>query len=219
MTNQTLIEKKQIYSLADYQKIFDLTNQDLQKKLLDFPAGVSSVNAELNALGLTMVSADPLYSLNQTQMQRFAQDNLKKNIAETQDPILIANWKRSTELFLDDYEKGQQQGRYIAMPLPPFSQSHSPYELLLCMDLLFSQSFSKPYETTELMNDLAKLAAEVRIYPLPEDKSSVNCALGPIMLEFQQRNFGVEVKAIEWPNEGAYSAMLRIWAKECLVDD
>lgn len=218
MTDRTLTHQNWIYSLADYRQIFDLSDQDLQKELLDFPAGISSVNAELNALGHRIISAGPLYSLNPTQMQQFAQQNLHRNIEASQDPALIESWKRSTELFLNDYDIGKQHGRYIALQLPPFSQIHHPCELLLCADLLFNPHPEGVHDTSELMNDLAKLAAEVRIYPLPEDKTAVNSALGPVMLEFQRRNFGVEVRAIEWPHRNKSNAMLRVWAKECIVN-
>ncbi len=217
MTDQTLMHKNWIYSLADYRQIFDLTEHDLQKQLLDFPAGVSSVNAELSALGYRIISADPAYSLNPVQMQQFVQENFLKNRNGAENPDIIEKWKRSTELFLNDYETGKHEGRYIPMQLPPQAQIHQPCELLLCPDLLFNPLITSSYEPSKFMNDLAKLAAEVRVYPLPEDKNAVTSALGPLMLELQHRNFGVEIKAIEWLQRNKSGAMLRVWAKECAV--
>ena len=41
----------------------------------------------------------------------------------------------------------------------------------------------------------------------------------PLMLILQQRNFGVEVKSVNFPQRRNGHAMLRIWAKECEVKD
>jgi hypothetical protein len=209
-----------IYNLDDYRQIFALSEPDLQKKILEYPAGISSVNAELYALGHLIISGDPAYSLSPKEMRDYASKILRENIAATDkscQSALIAQWEQSLELFLSDYETGKKQGRYRAMDLPPFSNVEETYELLLCTDFLFNPPVSSG-TAQELMNELCKLAAEVRIFPLPQDKNAVAAELGPMMLALQQRNFGVEIRAVNYPPCNQASAMLRIWAKECEVN-
>jgi len=210
MISQNFPAKSWIYNLADYRQIFALTDQDLQKKVLDFPGGISSVNAELYALGQQLVSADPAYSLPAKEMQNYARQVLRERLAafgNQPGSALKAQWQHSTEQFLADYELGKKQQRYRAMALPPFAAvPDEPFELLLCADLLFTQ---------ELINELCKLATEVRIFPLPNNQTAVVQELGPMMLALQQRNFGVEIRVVNHPQRNHDNAMLRVWAKEC----
>ena len=222
MSDRNFVARRWVYNLADYRRVFDLTDQDLQKKLLDFPSGISSVNAELYALGQTLISADPIYNLSiqamQTQVKQILEE-LTANLADhEQAETIILQWRQSTELFLADYELGKKQGRYRTHSLPPFDKVEQTFELLLCPDFLFDSLISLEFSSQDIMSELCKLATEVRIYPLPEAKTAVAAELGPIMLAFQQRNFGVEIRAINYPVRNHSNAMLRIWAKECEVN-
>jgi hypothetical protein len=222
MGDRHFVARRWVYSLADYRQIFDLTDQNLQKTLLDFPGGISSVNAELHALGKNIVSADPIYNLSLQAMQTKVKqilDELIANLGEHEHAeTIILQWRQSTELFLADYELGKKQGRYRVQTLPPFDNVEQTFELLLCPDFLFDSLISLEFSSQDIMNELCKLAAEVRIYPLPEAKTAVAAELGPIMLAFQQRNFGVEIRAVNYPIRNHNNAMLRIWAKECEVN-
>lgn len=221
MSERNFIDRRWVYSLADYRRVFDLTEQDLQKKLLDFPSGISSVNAELHALGYSIISADPIYNLSIQAMQTEVKQILEQLIAQIGEhehaETIILQWRQSTELFLADYELGKKQGRYRTHSLPPFEKVEQTFELLLCPDFLFDSLISLEFSSQDIMNELCKLAAEVRIFPLPEAKTAVAAELGPIMLAFQQRNFGVEIRAVNYPIRNHNNAMLRIWAKECEV--
>ena len=221
MTDRNFIARRWVYSLADYQQVFDLKDQDLEKKILDFPSGISSVNAELYAQGHTIVSADPLYNLSIQAMKVQVKQILEELIADLEKHELaekiIFQWRHSAELFLADFELGKKQGRYRALALPPFDQVEQTFDLLLCPDFLLDSLVSLEYSSQDIMNELCKLAIEVRIYPLSEAKNKVAAELGPIMLAFQQRNFGVEIRAVNYPIRNHSNAMLRIWAKTCEV--
>ena len=220
MISKTFPAKSWIYNLNDYRQIFALNEPDLQRKILDYPAGISSVNAELYALGRLIISGDPAYSLSPREMRDYASKVLRENIAAIDKSLqssLVAQWEQSLALFLADYETGKKQGRYRAMDLPPFSNVEETFELLLCTDFLFNPPASSG-TAQEMMDELCKLAAEVRVFPLPQDKNAVAAELGPMMLALQQRNFGVEIRAVNYPPCNQASAMLRIWAKECEVN-
>ncbi len=220
MISKTFPARSWIYNLNDYRQIFGLSEPDLQKKILAYPAGISSVNAELYALGHLIISGDPAYALSLMEMRDYAGKILQENIAaidKSHQSSLIAQWEHSLELFLVDYETGKKQGRYRAMDLPPFSAVEETFELLLCTDFLFNPPGNSG-TAQEMMNELCKLAAEVRIFPLPQDKNAVSAELGPLMLALQQRNFGVEIRAVDYPPCHQASAMLRIWARECEVN-
>ncbi len=230
MSDINLPAKNWIYNLSDYQQIFALTDQDLQKKTLDFASGISSVNAELYAQGQTIVSVDPNYRLSPKDMQVQARQILQDNITYLRQHLdslpaphaafadtLIVQWRHSTEQFIADYELGKKQGRYLTIDYSPFTKLDQTFELLLCTDFLFNSTQSLKSSSQDIMNELCKLAVEVRIFPLPEVKTTVAAELGPIMLALQNRNFGVEIRAVNYPMRKDANAILRVWAKECEV--
>ena len=47
-------------TFSDYCSIFNLSPADLEVKILEFPAGVSTFNAQMTALGKSVVSANSL---------------------------------------------------------------------------------------------------------------------------------------------------------------
>jgi hypothetical protein len=228
MIDQTFSAKGWIYNLADYRQIFGFIDTELPKKVLDYPAGISSVNAELYAQGKRIVSCDPAYHFSTQQMQQHAQQILQHNIQHLQQhqnilsnnqaiDEIIQRWRHSTEVFLADYATGKQQGRYRIIELPPAPEPDGAFELLFCTDLLFNSSVRALYSPQNLINALIGLATDVRIFPLSDEKNVIAGELGPILLAFQQQNFGVEIRAVNSSQRRDANAMLRIWAKECVV--
>lgn len=211
-----------IYNLADYKQIFSITDEDLIKKILVYPSGISSVNAELYALGCSLHSGDPFYHLSPKAMQVQADHILQRNIAHLPNQLaltpLISRWEKSKELFLADYALGKEQGRYQKIDFPKVSAQGQPFDLLLCADLLFDGIWPA-YSAEEIINELCGLAQEVRIFPLPQETEQISTVLGPILLAFQQMNYGVEVRAVTYPWRPLNNAMLRLWARECTVNN
>ena len=55
-------------TLDEYKRMFNLTEQDLSKKIISFGDGPASFNSEMNHLKKTVVSLDPILfrELNKT---------------------------------------------------------------------------------------------------------------------------------------------------------
>jgi hypothetical protein len=60
--------------------MFDLTNVDLETQILGCGDGPASFNAEMKALGHTVVSVDPIY--------QFSADQIRQRVQATYDPII-----------------------------------------------------------------------------------------------------------------------------------
>lgn len=67
------------------------------------------------------------------------------------------------------------------------------------------------------ITELARVAKEVRIYPIMNDSGDVSPFLGPILLKLQENNFGVEIREVTNLNQPQNKAMLRVWAQCCPV--
>lgn len=220
-----------VYSLADYRQIFDLSDADLARRILDFPGGISSFNAEMFQAQRTVVSGDTAYDLSQDEMRAYQAAVVEQNIAHleahrdalvesTQAGLdeIVALWQRTADTFLQDYAAGLAAGRYQYMTLPDLPVETHRFELALCSDALFHTETTKGYSAQTLIDALLRVAHEVRVFPLLTESGQMSEEIGPVMLQCQQNNFGIEVREVTYQQRKGGNAMLRIWAKECAVE-
>lgn len=220
-----------VYNLEEYQQIFNLTENDLSSSILEFPAGMGSFNAQMHALGKRVISGDVFYEDDSASVERhtakafaryaqFLKDNpdrLTENSSAAVDAV-IAGWQVTYQQFLEDYEQGWQQQRYQALSLPSLPFEDHQFDLALCSDLVFQQSMQSVDQVEKMVSELSRVAKELRIFPLLNEQGDISDHLGPIMLQLQQLNFGVEVKEVPYQVLSGSNAMLRIWAVECKVN-
>jgi SAM-dependent methyltransferase len=230
MAEQGLLIPGWIYDLADYRQIFDLSDADLGKRILDFPGGISSFNAEMREAAYSIVSGDPHYHVNLDAMSDLAEEILAQNEKDLREHVdrlkfkdeenlqtIFRNWSRNKDKFLADYTAGLREHRYQAMHLPklPFKDFH--FELALCSDLLFHAHARGGLSPQELMAELSRVALEVRIFPLLDEKNKMPQSIGPLLLEYQKLDFGIEVREVPYEIKQGGNAMLRVWSKQCAV--
>lgn len=219
-----------VYDMADYRQMFDLSEADLSRKILDFPGGISSFNAEMYDHGYEIVSGDPSYASLPEQMTEIADEILGKNkqflhknihrLKDQSDKAVIQLeelWLKNKARFIADYARGKMQRRYQAMQLPTLPFSDHSFELLLCSDLLFHKEARHGLTPAELMAELTRVALEVRIFPILNDRGEMSASIGPLMLDYQQKNFNIELRQVAYEVMKGGNAMLRIWSKRCVV--
>jgi len=168
-------------SFDEYCRMFALSSGDLRKRLLGCGDGPASFNAEATRHGHHVVSCDPLY--------RFDVAQIEERITATYDRVLDqarqnahefvwgGDFRDVTELgaarmaamrnFLDDYESGQQAGRYVNAALPSLPFGNATFDLALCSHVLFlySTQFGEEFHHVAV-TELCRVAAEVRVFPL-----------------------------------------------------
>lgn len=67
-------------SLSDYVRMFDLSREDLSRRILGCADGPASFNAEMTRLGNEVTSCDPLYE--------FSAEEIKNRIDEVYEDII-----------------------------------------------------------------------------------------------------------------------------------
>jgi len=78
-------------SFDEYRRMFALSPDDLRGRILGCADGPASFNAEATAVGLTVVSCDPLY--------RFTVADIRRRIAETTE-VIIEQTQRNQQEFV-----------------------------------------------------------------------------------------------------------------------
>lgn len=231
MENSTIAVPGWIYNFSDYCQMFDLNEKVLNKKILDFPGGLSSFNAEMHSKGYNVISRDLFANLSVHEIEIEVDELLKRNelfLNEHKHRLkdsspdfikkIIASWKKSKDLFLADYmQKDQHRYREMQLPKLPF-QDHQ-FDLALCVDLLFHTEARLGYSPEKFLSELCRVALEVRAFPLLDEQGKISNELGPTLQVLQRNNFGVEIRAVPYEEQKGNNAMLRIWTKECVVEN
>ena len=200
-------------SFEEYREIFSLSENDLKKSILGCGDGPASFNAELSSHGGNAVSIDPTY--------KFTAQELQSRITEVYDeimPQMQANkdkylWKSipsvealgnirmsAMEKFIEDYEKGKEEERYIEASLPTVSFSDKQFDLALCSHYLFLYSeHISLNEHIQSLIELNRVAKEVRVYPLLSLNGEISphlqaamSALGDLGLSTSLTNVGYQ---------------------------
>src|SRR3989338_6988132 len=164
-----------IYDFNDYRQMYDLTEQDLQKSIVDFAQGVGCFNAQATKRGVRVTSVDQTYGMSEKEMRVHAQTYLQKVIAElrrmpervkdTSGEKLqaIANcWRNTEEIFLKDYAIGKKQNRYQSVQSLPLPYQAHQFDLALCTDFIFHHLLESE-AIYVIIKELSRVAGEVRI--------------------------------------------------------
>lgn len=210
-------------SLNEYKEMFSLTECDLQKNILGCSDGPASFNAEVSAMGGSITSFDPIYHFDLSAIKARIGEVYEEVISQVEqnaDDFLWDSIKSVQELgevrmsamnsFLEDYEIGKSQGRYIPGELPnlPFENEH--FDLALCSHFLFlySEQFSYDFHKESLLN-LCSAAKEVRVYPLVNLKNENSPYVDLFLKEAKSLGISVEFVNVAYRfQKGADSMMV-----------
>lgn len=225
----TALAPNWIYDFSDYQQMYDMIEADFSKSILDFSAGISSFNSDATKKDWHVVSADLSYALPEAKMREHAQALLQQTIlALKANPNRLRNptpdtmekviqlWTETESHFLEDYVLGKTQSRYQAISSLKLPYQTHQFQLALCTNFLFHQPISRE-QASLILKELCRVAEEVRIFPLLDNHGKMTDELGPLMLSFHQKNYGVEVRQVDYHTLKGGNAMLRVWEQECQI--
>lgn len=209
---------------AEYATFFDLGALPEDTRILDSAAGPSSFTAEMAALGYDVVAADPLYALNKAQIKlrieltreammsglRAAAERFVWDAYGTPE-ILEATRMATMKHFLEDYEPGRAEGRYVVAALPDLPFDDGAFDLALSSHFLFmySERFDLDFHVAATF-ELCRLAREVRIFPLLDLEGARSRHVAPLLEACATRGLTAEIKTVDYEFQKGGDEMLRI---------
>lgn len=109
----------------------------------------------------------------------------------------------------------------------PFSDQF--FDLAICAEVLFVER-EKEAESGKALNltegnhieailELARVATEVRIYPVTKRDGNPSRYLGPVIQALQLKGLGVELREVKASGERNGQALLRLWRESCMLKD
>lgn len=213
-------------SLDEYVKMFNLTPADLKLKILGCGDGPASFNAEATGLGCTVVSLDPIYQFTAAEVRQRITETYEDVMAQTRANKDKFLWKeigsveelgrrRMTAMnrFLDDFETGRQQRRYIAGELPLLPFRDGEFDLALCSHFLFlyTDNLTLDFHLRSLA-ELCRVAREVRVFPLLDVNAARSPYVDPVIEAARARGLVAEEENVDYEFQRHGNRMLRIRA-------
>ena len=205
-------------SYDEYVSMFALSPADLTNSILGCSDGPASFNSILTRQNGSVISVDPLYACSAEQ--------IKQRIEETYDTILEQTRKNMHEFiwdsipsveelgkirmsamqeFIQDFEKGKREGRYIDASLPNLPFRDCMFDIALCSHFLFlySEQLTEAFHL-ESIKELCRVAENVRIFPLLELGSAKSRHLEKIVKQLKNEGYRVRLRkvAYEFQKEG-----------------
>lgn len=211
-------------SYDEYVNMFALTENDLTRRILGCGDGPAAFNSEVTRRGGNIVSVDPIYVFNTSQItERIAEtyrtvmDQMYKNqndyvwnaIRSVEDLGTVR--MSAMEKFLADYDVGKQEGRYVAGALPTLAFDDGQFDIALSSHFLFlySPHLSIDFHV-QALNEMLRVAREARVFPLLSLDGSVSSHLAAVTNHFESNGFSVEIRCVPYEFQRGGNEMLAI---------
>ena len=213
-------------SLWEYVHMFDLSDADLQKKILGVGDGPASFNAEMHQRRRRIISCDPIYTFSADQIRTRVEQTHARLVAFAREHHDTFVWRHlkspehmgrvrlaAMERFLMDYDAGLREGRYVAAALPALPFAEGQFDLALCSHLLFLYSEQLPLEFhVAAVIEMARVAAEVRIFPLLMLGNTPSPHVAPLREELSRCGYIHDVRKVPYEFQKGGDEMLVVRA-------
>lgn len=212
-------------SFNEYLAMFSLTEENLKKKILGCGDGPASFNAELTQQGGSIISVDPLYQFSAKVIENRIQETYSEVMRQMQANVEEFTWEyipsiealgqirmRAMQIFLADYALGKE--RYLCGELPHLNFSDQSFDIALCSHflLLYSEQLSLEFHIQSIQ-ELSRVAKEVRIFPLLELGAKTSRHLQEIIKFLEKENYSYSIKTVDYEFQKGGNQMLYIRQK------
>lgn len=203
--------------------MFSLSDSDLVNcKILGCGDGPASFNAELTLIGGRVVSVDPLYKFSGEEIRSRIEEVYPQIMSQAEQNSEDYIWERIPNVdelgkvrmtamnkFLDDYQIGKETGRYINASLPELPFQKMEFDLALCSHYLFLYSTHVSLNQHIIaVQELCRVAKEVRVYPLLSLDGNESEHLNPVMSALSENGIEVSLKSVKYQFQKGATNML-----------
>ena len=211
-------------SFDEYRRMFALTDDDLDRRILGCADGPAAFNAAMHRQGRRVVSCDPLY--------QFSRDDIRARIDGTYAHMLdlvvrehhrfvwttIPSPEHLGQIrmaamndFLADYPSAVDPARYIPAALPNLPFPDNSFDLALCSHFLFlySDTLSLDFHHRSIL-ELCRVATEVRIFPLLDMDGRPSPHVQLLVSDLPRHNLHATVEKVDYEFQRGGNQMLRL---------
>lgn len=210
-------------NLDEYKEMFLLDEKDMEKKIAGFGDGPASFNYEAHCLGCDITSYDPIYQFHKRELEQRideVREIVMQQMKENKDNYVWTRIKDFNELeqtrmsamklFLDDYEAGLSENRYVYHELPEQLELEDNY-----FDIGLSSHFLLMYTSLgydfhiKAMTEMLRVCKEIRIFPVV-DLDAVQTDLIHSVMDYFKKRYSVKLVETDYQFQKDANKMLLI---------
>jgi len=214
-------------TLAEYRAMFMLSDEELKGTILGCGDGPASFNAEVKALGGNVISIDPIYAFGKEQIAHRIDEVADEVMAQVRMKADDFVWEnipnpdalytmrmQAMHTFLEDYEQGKVQGRYIHEALPTLSFKDKQFDVALSSHflLLYSRHLDETFHMEAIL-EMLRVAKEVRIFPIITLEGKRSPYLDGIMAILKTLGYLPTIEKVVYEFQKGGDEMLRVRRK------
>ncbi|QDF28667.1 methyltransferase domain-containing protein [Halarcobacter anaerophilus] len=211
-------------NFEEYKAMFSLNTTDLSSSILGCADGPSSFNAEATKKNISVISFDPIFQFTKNEIKQRILDTAETVMKEVEQNKGTYIWKNISSVnelknvrilamtkFLEDYEAGKKEGRYIEGSLPNLPFEKKSFNLVLCSHFLFlySEHLDLDFHLNAVL-EMCSVGNEVRIFPLLDLKGNRSEYLKPLTEHLKKAGYQYKVEIVDYEFQKGGNEMLRI---------
>jgi hypothetical protein len=213
-------------SFLEYTAMFALSEMDLGKRILGCADGPASFNSILTKRGGMVVSVDPLYAFQASDIRKRIDETYHEVLDQTQRNQDDFRWgpirsveelgrvrMEAMEHFLRDYPSGRREGRYLPGNLPRLPFRDGEFDIAVCSHFLFlySEQLSEEFHLQSL-RELCRVAPEARVFPLLDLGAKKSRHVDTVVSCLNSEGFHVAIEHVPYEFQRGGNQMVRIRA-------
>jgi hypothetical protein len=211
-------------SFEEYVRMFALTSINLQSSILDCAGGPASFNAGMYRQGHRVISCDPIYQFTAAAIAQRIRDSYSTVVEGVRANSTCYVWRDITspeqlgavrmaamDEFLADLPQGVAEGRYRVGELPDLPFADRTFDLALCSHFLFTYSdvLSADFHWSSLQ-ELCRVAQEVRIFPIFDIGGGVSPHLDLMMRKLEREGYQATIEPVQYEFQIHGNQMIKI---------
>ena len=211
-------------SYDEYVSMFSLSEDDLTLRILGCGDGPAAFNSLLTKCGGSVTSVDPIYAFDAAQIRSLVAETYETVMTQARKNQGDYVWEAipsveqlgsirmsAMENFLADFDRGKQEGRYIAGELPSLPFENGQYDIALSSHFLFLYSAHLSAEFhLQALQEMLRVSREVRVFPLITLDGTPSPYLHLVNGHFDKNGFDVEIKRVTYEFQRGGNEMLVI---------
>ena len=197
--------------MNEYMTMFCLTSEDMSKKIAGFGDGPASFNFEAAQKGHSVTSFDPVYQFSKEELEQRIEEvriTVMQQMKENMDNYVWTNIKSLEELesvrmsamklFLEDYERGKAEKRYIFHSLPEtLSYEENYFDIGLSSHFLLMYTGLGYDFHIQAMTEMLRVCREIRIFPIVDLDADMT-ELSHNVIDYFQKQYHTEIIETEY---------------------
>lgn len=193
-------------NMNEYRMMFQLSDNDMSKKIAGFGDGPASFNFEATQKRYSVTSFDPIYQFTKEELQKKIEEvriTVMQQTRENKGNYVWTNIKSLDGLenvrmsamrqFLDDFEQGKVENRYICHELPArLNYEDDTFDIGLSSHFLLMYTVLGYDFHIQAITEILRVCKEVRIFPIVDLDANKTDLIANV-IDYLKKHYNIQI--------------------------